>query len=98
MIPGKVVGTVWATRKDEQLIGSKPRPRRPARGPARSRLPRPHHGNAPIIPSTDHRREYVPLLVYGHSAGRNLGARPSFNDHAVAAYFGVPFETDGTPF
>ena len=58
------------------------------------------HGNDPITPSTDHSREYVPLLVYGHSAGRNLGTRSSFNDHAatVAAYFGLPFATDGLSF
>ena len=58
------------------------------------------HGNDPTTLSTDHSREYVPLLVYGHGAGRNLGTRPSFNDHAatVAAYFGIPFETDGTSF
>ena len=58
------------------------------------------HGNDPTTPSTDHSREYVPLLVYGCNAGRNLGTRPSFNDHAatVAVYFGTPFETDGTSF
>lgn len=58
------------------------------------------HGNDPTTPSTDHSREYVPLLVYGQGAGRDLGTRPSFNDHAasVAAYFGVDFETDGTTF
>ncbi len=58
------------------------------------------HGNDPTTPSTDHSREHVPLLVYGHDAGRDLGIRASFNDHAatVAAYFGVPFETDGVSF
>lgn len=58
------------------------------------------HGNDPTTPSTDHSREHVPLLVYGRDAGRNLGTRPSFNDHAatVAAYFGIPFETEGTSF
>ena len=58
------------------------------------------HGNDPTTPSTDHSREHVPLLVYGRDAGCDLGIRPSFNDHAatVAAYFGVPFETDGTSF
>ncbi len=58
------------------------------------------HGNDPITPSTDHSREYVPLLVSGHSAGRNLSTRSSFNDHAasVAAYFGIPFDTDGISF
>ncbi|MFQ5569681.1 MAG: phosphopentomutase [Rhodothermales bacterium] len=58
------------------------------------------HGNDPTTPSTDHSREYVPLLVCGAGEGRNLGTRLSFNDHAatVAAYFDVPFETEGTSF
>ncbi len=56
------------------------------------------HGNDPITPSTDPSRAYVPVWVYGHSAGCNLGTRPSFNDHAATAYFGVPFETDGFSF
>ena len=58
------------------------------------------HGNDPTTPSTDHSREYVPLLYYEGTAGRDLGICPSFNDHAatVAAYFGAPFETQGTPF
>ena len=59
------------------------------------------HGNDPTFPGTDHTREYVPLLVVGGSATpRNLGLRPSFNDHAatVADYFGVAFETEGRSF
>jgi len=59
------------------------------------------HGNDPTFPGTDHTREYVPvLLVGGTSTPRNLGIRPSFNDHAatVADYFGVPFETEGRSF
>ena len=40
------------------------------------------HGNDPTTPSTDHSREYVPLLVYGQSVrgGVNLGTRESFAD------------------
>ena len=40
------------------------------------------HGNDPTTPSTDHSREHVPLLVYGHSVrgGVNLGTRQSFAD------------------
>jgi phosphopentomutase len=40
------------------------------------------HGNDPTTPSTDHSREYVPLLVYGARARRgvNLGARRSLAD------------------
>jgi phosphopentomutase len=55
------------------------------------------HGNDPTTPGTDHSREYVPVLYYDGSPGRDLGLRPSFNDHAatVAAYFGVPFAAEG---
>jgi phosphopentomutase len=40
------------------------------------------HGCDPTTPSTDHSREYVPLLVYGKkvSEGVNLGIRKSFAD------------------
>ncbi|MBI5025681.1 MAG: phosphopentomutase [Nitrospirae bacterium] len=40
------------------------------------------HGCDPTTPSTDHSREYVPLLVYGPSfkAGKDLGLRESFSD------------------
>jgi phosphopentomutase len=63
------------------------------------------HGNDPTTGSTDHAREFVPLLYY-HSAipatggGRDFGLRDSFNDHAatVADFFNVPFDTAGVPF
>jgi phosphopentomutase len=40
------------------------------------------HGNDPTTPSTDHSREYVPLLVYGQQVkeGVNLGTRETFAD------------------
>ncbi|HLG29990.1 MAG TPA: hypothetical protein VI387_07245, partial [Candidatus Brocadiales bacterium] len=40
------------------------------------------HGNDPTTPSTDHSREYVPLLVYGKGikSGVDLGARKTFAD------------------
>jgi phosphopentomutase len=59
------------------------------------------HGNDPTTASTDHSREFVPLLYRnGTTPGHDLGLRPSFNDHAatVADYFGVAFETEGTAF
>ncbi|MEX1055840.1 MAG: phosphopentomutase [Rhodothermales bacterium] len=58
------------------------------------------HGNDPTTPSTDHSREFVPLLVCGGEPGRDLGLRSSFLDHAasVAAFFGAPFDIDGQPF
>lgn len=50
------------------------------------------HGNDPTTPSTDHSREYVPLLFYGPSIrkGINLGIRNSFADlgRTVAEAFG----------
>lgn len=51
------------------------------------------HGNDPTTASTDHSREYVPLLVYGPDikAGVDLGVRGSFSDIAasLAEIFGV---------
>lgn len=40
------------------------------------------HGCDPTTPSTDHSREYVPLLIYGKKikAGINLGIRKTFAD------------------
>ena len=40
------------------------------------------HGNDPTTPSTDHSREYVPLLVAGARVrdGVDLGTRPTFAD------------------
>jgi phosphopentomutase len=40
------------------------------------------HGNDPGYKGTDHTREYVPLLVYGHKvkAGVSLGTRKTFAD------------------
>lgn len=57
------------------------------------------HGNDPTTPSTDHSREYVPVLYAGAAAGHDLGLRESFNDHAatVAAYFDVPFARHAAP-
>ena len=51
------------------------------------------HGCDPTTPSTDHSREYVPLLVYSPSfsqPGRNLGTRSTFADLAstIAELFG----------
>ena len=40
------------------------------------------HGNDPTTASTDHSREYVPLLAFGAQVrpGTNLGTRPTFAD------------------
>ncbi|MFH1196350.1 MAG: phosphopentomutase [bacterium] len=47
------------------------------------------HGNDPTTPSTDHSREYVPLLYYRKNVdGINLGIRQTFSDVAqTAAHF-----------
>lgn len=51
------------------------------------------HGCDPITPSTDHSREYTPLVVYGKGvkAGVNLGTRETFSDigATILAYFGI---------
>jgi phosphopentomutase len=51
------------------------------------------HGCDPTTPSTDHSREYVPLLVYGRRAraGVNLGVRETLSDigQTVARNFGT---------
>jgi phosphopentomutase len=50
------------------------------------------HGCDPTTPSTDHSREYVPLLVYGPGrGGGKLGTRPTFADlgATVSEFFGV---------
>ncbi len=47
------------------------------------------HGNDPTTPSTDHSREYIPLLYYRKEReGKNLGIRKTFADVAqTAAHF-----------
>jgi len=51
------------------------------------------HGNDPTTPSTDHSREFVPVLAYGARvrAGVDLGERETFADvgQTVADVFGV---------
>lgn len=55
------------------------------------------HGCDPTTASTDHSREYVPLLVTGQGIkkGIDLGTRTSFSDVAasVARLFGLSFDT-----
>ncbi|MEO0092050.1 MAG: phosphopentomutase [candidate division WOR-3 bacterium] len=52
------------------------------------------HGNDPTTPSTDHSREYVPVLVYGKKirAGVNLEIRKTFADlgQTIAEYLQLP--------
>lgn len=57
------------------------------------------HGCDPATPSTDHSREYTPLLIYGEPirAGVDLGTRPTFADIGVTAadLLGVRADTKG---
>jgi phosphopentomutase len=60
------------------------------------------HGNDPTTPSTDHSREYVPLLMYGERVRRDtpLGTRRTFADlgQTLADNFGVGPLAHGTSF
>jgi phosphopentomutase len=60
------------------------------------------HGNDPTTPSTDHSREYVPLLAYGSRVkpGVNLGTRETFADlgATVAELLGIEPLPFGTSF
>ncbi|HXE80171.1 MAG TPA: phosphopentomutase [Vicinamibacterales bacterium] len=60
------------------------------------------HGNDPATPSTDHSREYVPLLVTGPRVrkGVDLGTRPTFADlgQTLADVFGVEPLAAGSSF
>jgi phosphopentomutase len=59
------------------------------------------HGCDPLTPSTDHSREYVPLLVFGRKArsGVDLGTRLSLSDagKTIAENFGLTLK-NGTSF
>ena len=60
------------------------------------------HGCDPTTPSTDHSREYIPILVVGKpiKAGSTLGVRKSFSDigKTVLDYLGVENELHGESF
>ncbi len=59
------------------------------------------HGVDPTTESTDHSREYVPVLCV-HPDGRSgdLGTRSTFADAAatIAPWLGIEFATEATPF
>lgn len=60
------------------------------------------HGNDPTTPSTDHAREFVPLLLAGARVrgGVDLGTRATFADlgQTLADNFGLPALRHGTSF
>lgn len=60
------------------------------------------HGCDPSTPSTDHSREYTPMLAWSKKIrpGANLGTRTTFADTGatVLEYFGLENRTDGKSF
>lgn len=60
------------------------------------------HGNDPVTPSTDHSREYVPVLCYSRSkaVGSNIETRATFADlgKTVSEFFGIKNSLAGTSF
>ena len=60
------------------------------------------HGCDPTTPSTDHSREYVPILTYGKNikAGVNLGIRSTFADlgKTIVDYLNIDNTLAGTSF
>jgi phosphopentomutase len=60
------------------------------------------HGTDPTTDSTDHSREYVPLLVYGPSMteGVDLGIRMGFDDigQTILDYLGLPTRLNARSF
>ena len=60
------------------------------------------HGCDPSTPSTDHSREYIPLVIYGSKVKKslNLGTRASYADIAatILDYYEIPQKVAGTSF
>lgn len=59
------------------------------------------HGNDPTTPSTDHSREYIPLLYYRKGQfGKDLGIRSTFADvgKTIADFFKIDTDLKGTSF
>jgi len=60
------------------------------------------HGCDPTTESTDHSREYIPILVYGRyvKQGVDIGTRTGFSDigATVLDLLGLPIEIDGKSF
>lgn len=59
------------------------------------------HGCDPSTPSTDHSREYIPVVIYGkHVTPVNLGTRDGFSDIAatILEYLGVQGTIAGESF
>lgn len=60
------------------------------------------HGCDPTTPSTDHSREYIPILIYGNeiNTGINLGIRSTYADigKTIGELLGIENEINGQSF
>ena len=60
------------------------------------------HGNDPSTPSTDHSREYIPILAYGKNFKNNvdIGVRDTYSDISatILDWFNLPRLENGTSF
>ena len=60
------------------------------------------HGNDPSTSSTDHSREYIPILIYGRQIkeGKNIGIRKTFADigETILDALNMPKLNTGTSF
>ena len=59
------------------------------------------HGNDPTTPSTDHSREYIPLLYYQKGIlGKDLGIRKTFADigKSASSFFSIDNNLKGINF
>ena len=60
------------------------------------------HGNDPSTPSTDHSREYIPILIYGKNinANINIGTRKTYADigETILDILNLPLLKVGTSF
>ena len=60
------------------------------------------HGNDPTTPSTDHSREYIPILIYGKNIkqNNNIGIRKTYSDISatILDLFGLSKLNNGTSF
>ena len=60
------------------------------------------HGNDPSTPSTDHSREYIPILIYGKKIKENIniGTRETFADigETILDILNIPLLNVGKSF
>ena len=60
------------------------------------------HGNDPSTPSTDHSREYIPILIYGDEVkqNKNIGTRETYADigETILDILNMPLLNTGKSF